>query len=77
MQDFNLGPSPGGAAGELGVTRQAVHKAIRRGDLEVIAVMDGRRLSHYTISLSSLERYKVQLRQRALTELQRITKRLA
>jgi len=33
-----LGWSPGGAAGELGITRQAVHKAIHRGDLDAVII---------------------------------------
>ena len=36
------GTSPGGAAAELGITRQAVHKAILRGDLDMIHVVDDR-----------------------------------
>jgi hypothetical protein len=76
-QDYSEGPSPGGAAAELGISRQGVHKAIRRGELEVLAVYDGRRLSHYTISQSSLAAYKATLRSRATVELQRIAKRLA
>jgi predicted DNA-binding protein YlxM (UPF0122 family) len=77
LADFNLGPSPGGAANELGISRQAVHKAIHRGELDVLAIYDGRRLSHYTISRSSLAAYKAVLRDRASIELQRIAKRLA
>jgi len=76
MQDFDFGPSPGGAAGELGVSRQAVHLAIKRGDLEAMAVYDGRRLSHYTISVSSLQRYRDQLRQRAKVQLEQLARRL-
>jgi hypothetical protein len=39
-----LGWSPGGAAAELGISRQAVHKAIHRGDLDAVIVNgeDGR-----------------------------------
>jgi hypothetical protein len=33
-----LGWSPGGAAGELGISRQAVHLAIQRGDLDAVIV---------------------------------------
>lgn len=36
------GTSPGGAAAELGITRQAVHKAVLRGDLDMIHVIDER-----------------------------------
>lgn len=58
LQNFSLGPSPGGAATELGISRQAVHEAIQRGDLEALAVYKGTRLLFYTISRSSLERFK-------------------
>lgn len=70
-QDFHLGPSPGGAASELGISRQAVHAAIRRGDLEALAVFRGRNLSHYTISVSSLQRFKEQRRNALLAQLKR------
>ena len=33
-----LGWSPGGAAAELGISRQAVHYAIKRGDLDAVIV---------------------------------------
>lgn len=59
LQDLSLGPSPGGAAAELGISRQAVHYAIKRGHLEALAVYRGRKLSHYTISQSSIRRYKL------------------
>ena len=77
LADFSQGLSPGGAAGELGISRQAVHKAIHRGDLDVLAIYDGSRLSHYTISRSSLAAFKVVLQARARDELQRIARRLA
>ena len=64
MQDFSAGPSPGGAAAELGISRQGVHKAIKRGDLDALAVYRGSRLSHYTISQSSLRRFKAYLAHR-------------
>ena len=35
-----LGWSPGGAAAQLGISRQAVHKAIHRGDLDAIIIND-------------------------------------
>lgn len=60
-QDLS-GPSPGGAAAELGISRQAVHAAIRRGTLDALAVYDGMQLSHYTISQSSIQRYRSRLR---------------
>lgn len=77
VQDYSEGPSPGGAAAELGITRQAVHKAIHRGELDVLAVYRGDRLSHYTISVSSLKAYKELVRQRAAQQLQSISRRLA
>lgn len=58
MQDLSFGPSPGAAAAELGISRQAVHLAIRRGDLDALAVYRGERLLFFTISKSSLERFK-------------------
>ena len=77
VADFSQGPSPGGAAAEVGVSRQAIHYAIRRGELEVLAIYDGSRLSHYTISRRSLAAYKELLRQRATRDIQRIARRLA
>lgn len=77
IADFSHGPSPGGAAAELGISRQAVHQAIHRGDLEVLAIYEGRKLSHYTISQSSLAAYKAIIRERATRDLQRLAKRLA
>lgn len=72
VQDFSSGPSPGGAAAELGITRQGVHYLIGSGKLKALAVMDGRRLSHYTISESSLAAYKATLRHRQKAMLQRL-----
>lgn len=77
LADFNSGPSPGGAASEAGVSRQAIHAAIRRGELDVLAIYEGKRLSHYTISQSSLAAYKALLRDRAARDLQRLARRLA
>ena len=77
LEDFSLGPSPGGAAAEVGVSRQAIHKAIHRGDLDVLAIYDGTRLSHYTISRRSLAAYKDLLRERAARDLQKLARRLA
>jgi biotin operon repressor len=76
VQDFASGPSPGGAAAELGISRQAIHHAIRAGKLKVLAVYDGRRLSHYTISRSSLAQYQQELRERTKVQLQRLAARL-
>lgn len=60
------GPSPGGAAAELGISRQAVHKAIRRGALDALAVYEGKKLSHYTISVASIARYREHIKATAL-----------
>lgn len=55
-----LGWSPGGAAAELGVTRQAIHYAIRRGDLEAVMVTDDAtgQLQMFMIPDASLQDYK-------------------
>jgi hypothetical protein len=53
-----VGWSPGAAAAELGITRQAVHAAIRRGDLDANEVKDletGMKL--YFIPDASLRRF--------------------
>lgn len=56
--DELLGPSPGGAAAELGISRQAVDKAVKAGHLEAIAVYEGLRRTHLSISKRSLRLYK-------------------
>lgn len=60
------GTSPGGAAAELGITRQAVHKAIRRGDLDCVIVNDDRtgKLVMFMIPDASLKSFKARRRQR-------------
>lgn len=55
------GPSPGGAAGELGISRQAVHEAIARGRLDAYRVTyddEGKDLAGIYITQASLDRYK-------------------
>lgn len=54
------GPSPGGVASELGMTRQSVHAAIKRGDLDAYRVLDNdsRRLRAIIITQASVERFK-------------------
>ena len=54
------GPSPGGACVELGLTRQAIHKAIKRGDLDAWRIVDDAsgRLRAIIIPQASLERYR-------------------
>lgn len=60
-----LGLSPGGAAAELGISRQAVHKAIRRGDLDAVIVNneDGS-LSMFMIPEDSVQAFKARREQR-------------
>lgn len=54
-----LGWSPGGAAAQLGISRQAVHKAIRRGDLDAVIVNnDEGRLSMFMIPDDSLRAFQ-------------------
>jgi hypothetical protein len=76
IADYSEGPSPGGAAAELGVSRQMVHYCIRSGKLNALAVYDGKRLSHYTISKSSLAEYQAELRAKVKVEMQRLMDRL-
>lgn len=71
-QDYSGGPSPGGAAVELGCSRQMVHRLIKRGHLDVLAIYDGPRLSHYTISQASIARYKDHRKARLLADLKRV-----
>ncbi len=54
------GPSPGGVAVELGITRQSVHQAIDRGDLDAWRVVDDStgKLRAIIITAASLKRYK-------------------
>lgn len=48
------GDSPGGVAARLGCTRQNVHKLIKNGTLDAIAVYEGDRLSFYVVTEASL-----------------------
>ena len=61
-----IGWSPGGAASQLGISRQAVHKAIKRGDLDaVIVTRDGSdELSMFMIPDASLQAFKARREQR-------------
>ena len=53
-----LGWSPGGAAGQLGISRQAVHKAIQRGDLDAVIVNgDDGKLRMFMIPDASLKAF--------------------
>lgn len=54
------GPSPGGAAGALGITRQGVHSAVKRGSLDMVRLYEpGRSGPHLYITQASIERYKL------------------
>lgn len=61
-----LGWSPGGAAAQLGISRQAVHKAIRRGDLDAVIVTkdDSEQLSMFMIPDASLQAFKAKREQK-------------
>lgn len=50
------GPSPGGAAASLGITRQGVYSAVKRGSLDLIRVLENGHLSLY-ITNGSIARY--------------------
>jgi len=63
LVDKITGPSPGGAATELGVSRQRVHELIRQGRLDATAVYKGRKLLFYMVSQESIERQKKARRQ--------------
>jgi len=51
------GLSPGGVAGHLGVTRQAVHAAVKSGRLDAVRVSDGGELRFILITNDSLQRF--------------------
>ena len=55
--DELLGLSPGGAASTLGISRQGVHEAIRRGKLDAFAVYHGVRLRFFIVRADSIQRY--------------------
>jgi hypothetical protein len=52
------GDSPGGVAARLGCTRQAVHRLIKRGTLDAVAVYDGDELAFYIVPEASLAAYQ-------------------
>jgi len=53
-----LGWSPGGAAEQLGISRQAVHKAIQRGDLDAVIINgDDGKLRVFMIPDASLKAF--------------------
>lgn len=59
-----MGDSPGGVAARLGCSRQAVHRLIKRGTLDAVAVYEGRQLAFYIVPEASLAAYQQQLAQR-------------
>jgi hypothetical protein len=59
-----LGWSPGGAAAEVGITRQGIHHAIRRGDLDAVMVYEGTKLRSFMIPEESLRAYQQRRLQR-------------
>lgn len=53
-----VGPSPGGAAAELGISRQAVHTAVKRGSLLGYSLTyRGRRIA-LIVAQASIEKFK-------------------
>ena len=58
------GPSPGGVAAILGISRQAVHKAVHRGDLDAVIVYNGARLQMFMITEDSIEAFKAKRERR-------------
>ena len=54
------GDSPGGLAAQLGISRQAVHQAVRRGLLDAVIVVDDQseELRLFMIPQASAEAYK-------------------
>lgn len=60
------GYSPGGAAVELGISRQAVHKAIRRGTLDAFHIPQlGGLPGYYLIPQDAVDAYKRRRRTRS------------
>ena len=54
------GPSPGGAASMLRITRQGVYSAVKRGSLDMVRLKEpGRSGPLLYITNASLERYKL------------------
>lgn len=60
-----IGWSPGGAAAQLGISRQAVHKAIHRGDLDAVIINgDDGKLQAFMIPDASLRAFAQRRAQR-------------
>jgi len=55
------GTSPGTVAAELGISRQAVHQAVHRGDLDAVIVVDdgSEELRLFMIPQDSIEAFRV------------------
>lgn len=60
------GASPGGVAAELGISRQAVHKAVQRGDLDAVLIIDDitDELRLFMIPQASIEAFRAKREQR-------------
>lgn len=60
------GTSPGGVANALGVSRQAIHAAVHRGDLDAVIVVDDKdgELLLFMILEDSVEAFKAKREQR-------------
>jgi hypothetical protein len=60
------GWSPGGVAAELGITRQAVHQAVKRGQMDAVIVRDDRtdEMVLFMIPDYSVQAYKQRREQR-------------
>ena len=60
------GWSPGGVAANLGISRQAVHKAVHRGDLDAVIVRDDRtdELVLFMIPAASVDAFRAKREQR-------------
>jgi hypothetical protein len=69
LRDKVDGPSPGGAAVELGISRQAVHRAISRGTLDAWYVStptaSGGEGFYVFVTEESMRRYKASGRRRS------------
>lgn len=60
-----IGPSPGGAAGDLGVTRQRIHQLLCEGKLDGIEIADHRdRGVAVFVTTASIRRYQESDRKR-------------
>lgn len=52
------GPSPGGASGALGISRQGVYAAVKRGSLDMVRLKASGRRPFLYITQASIERYR-------------------